>query len=109
MKSECLSSPAQPGRSFLLSKWVTMKVRQCIWAFILAGVFLSSFSISEVSAQRRVFVATVPGVVYFPPGPVYPYYYNPYVMALPAYGILPPPLATMNMIYRYDAVFYGVQ
>jgi len=87
-----------------------MKVRQCTWAFVLAGIFLSSFSISEVRAQRRVFVATVPGTVYFPPGPVYPYYYYySYVMPLPAYGILPPPLATMNMLSRSDAGYYGWQ
>jgi uncharacterized protein (TIGR03000 family) len=87
----------------------TMKVRQCIWVLLVAGIFLSSLGISQVNAQRRVFVGPGVGVIYFPPGPVYPYYYNPYVMALPAYGILPPPLATMNMVYRYDAVFYGVQ
>ena len=88
-----------------------MKARQCIWAFILAGVVLSSLGISEVSAQRRVFVATVPGVVYFPQGPVYPYYYYSYsyVVPLPAYGILPPPLATMNMLYRSDAGYNGGQ
>jgi uncharacterized protein (TIGR03000 family) len=88
-----------------------MKVRQCIWALLLAGIFLSSLGISQVNAfqQRRVFVVPVPGVVYFPPGPVYPYYYYSYVMPLPAYGILPPPLATMNMLYRSDAGYYGVQ
>jgi uncharacterized protein (TIGR03000 family) len=94
----------------------TMKFRQCIWALLLAGIFLSSLGISDVNAfpQRRVFVAPVPGVIYFPPGPLYPYYYNAYayntyVMPLPAYGILPPPLATMNMVHRSDAGYWGVQ
>jgi uncharacterized protein (TIGR03000 family) len=104
---------SRPGGKFFrfIQVGYTMTFRQCIWALLLAGLFLDPLGISEVNAfpPRRVFVASFPGVVYFPPGPVYPYYYNPYVMPLPAYGILPAPLATMNMVYRYDAVYYGVQ
>lgn len=96
-----------PAGTFFRPTGYTMKFRLCMRALLLAGVLLGPVGISEVNAQRRVFVG--PTLSYFPQGPAYPYYYNPYVMSLPAYGILPQPLATMNMVYRYDAVYYGVQ
>src|SRR6516162_887522 len=92
-----------------------MKFRQCGWASLLAAFVLAALGVSEgrALAQRRVFVVT-PGFGYYPVNSAYPYYptyYNyyyytystPYVMPLPAYGILPMPLAPMNMLNRSGA------
>jgi uncharacterized protein (TIGR03000 family) len=87
-----------------------MMFRRCVWALLVAAVFLGSLGSSEVNAfgPRRVLVAPgYPGMYY--PGPGYYPYYNPYVAPLPAYGILPQPLATMNMLYGYDSQAYGIQ
>src|SRR5437879_3011754 len=86
-----------------------MITRRCVLALLAAAVVLASLGISQAEAfPRRVFVAPSAGMYYYPLDPYYSYYYNPYVLPLPYYGILPPPLAAQNMLYRYDAG-YGVQ
>ncbi len=46
------------------------------------------------------YLAPTYGYFYNPyAGPSPYYYYNPYVAPFPAYAILPPPFATMRMVY----------
>jgi uncharacterized protein (TIGR03000 family) len=82
----------------------TMKIRQCVCAAILAAGFLGILAVSDVSAfgrRRSAYYSAPVGEYYAEPYyavPAYPY--SPYVMPLPAYGILPPPLATYEMLYN---------
>ena len=81
----------------------TMNVRRCIGVLLLAAGFASFLGVSDANAfPRRRAVATYgQATPYYAAPDVYPfgYSYSPYVMPLPAYGILPPPLATYNMLY----------
>lgn len=94
-----------------------MKARRCVWALLLAVLFLGSLGISETSAfgPRRGFGGSSGGISYALQG-TYPFYspyavpgyypyYNPYMVPLPGYGVMPLPLATMNYRNGYDA--YG--
>jgi uncharacterized protein (TIGR03000 family) len=83
-----------------------MKFHRSVWALLAAAVLLGSIGISEVNAfGRRGYVAPQPGL-YYPMAPMYGYYYNPYVLPLPAYGILPVPL---NQNYYREDSGYGIQ
>ena len=99
-----------------------MKLQHCMWAsltaLLLAGVLVLD---TDASGRRGGGVSPgvhyygwpdgaggglgmpygAAGVWYYPYGPVYPYYSNPYIMPYPAYGILPPPFATWNYM-GYD-------
>ena len=85
-----------------------MMFRRCVGALLVAVAVLISLGSSEANAfgARRGYYAPGYGGMYYPE--YYPYY-NPYVAPLPAFGILPQPLATMNMLYGYDSQGYGAQ
>ena len=78
-----------------------MNSRRWLAALLLAAGFLG-LAVSQADAFPRRFGPTV-GYSWGPAwsyGPAVGYpYYQAYVMPLPAYGILPPPLATYNMLY----------
>ena len=82
-----------------------MMFRRCVGALLVAVAVLISLGSSEANAfgARRGYYAPGYGGMYYPE--YYPYY-NPYVAPLPAFGILPQPLATMNMLYGYDSQGY---
>src|ERR1700688_4093235 len=94
--------PSRQDSSSLMGS--TMKFRRFALALLAAAVLLGSLGVSNVSAwgPRRGYVG--PGYYPYPVagygwgGPAYPLY-NPYVAPYPAYGILPPPFATYNMLY----------
>jgi uncharacterized protein (TIGR03000 family) len=78
-------------------------VYRCVGALLAAAVLLAAQSAvqAQVGAHR---VVIVPNYGYMGPygspyqAPTYGwYYYNPYVAPYPAYGILPPPFATLRM------------
>lgn len=75
-----------------------MNFRRWLAALLLAAGFLAVMASQADAFWRRV--GPTVGYSWGPAwshGPAYPYY-NPYVMPLPAYGILPPPLATYDML-----------
>ena len=93
-----------------------------------AVAFLAILGASDADAFGRRGPAVIASPYYGNPyygGFPYPYYggfanpyyggmgyaYNPYVAPLPAYGILPPPLATYQMLYgaSYDPFYHGVR
>ena len=85
-----------------------MKSRQAVWELLGTAFLFGSLGISDAEGfgPRRVFVT--PGYSYYPyPATNYSYYYNPYIVPLPAYGILPPP--NVNLVYGADWQGYGVQ
>ena len=93
-----------------------MNVRKLVWA-LLTVTLLGSLAIGEANAfWRRAYAAPYSGAYSYPLDTWYGYgsgydygygfHYNPYVAPLPAYGILPPPLATWNMLYG-DTSPYG--
>ena len=72
-----------------------MNLRRCVGALLLAGCFLglASAADAQVLRWRRGYGYAAPA---YPPTAYTSY--PPYVMPLPAYGILPPPLATYYML-----------
>lgn len=76
-----------------------MKLQRSVGALLLAAGLVGFFCVSDAEGfpRRRVYVSPGPAVTNYAI-PVYPYV-SPYVAPLPAYGILPPPLATYHMLY----------
>src|SRR5262245_14352168 len=76
-----------------------MNSQRWLAALFAAGILGLAASESDAWYRRG---PTVGGSTW---GPAYGYpyaggpYYQGYVMPLPAYGVLPPPLATYNMLY----------
>lgn len=86
-----------------------MKLVRCIGAFVAAMVLFSMLCAADVSARgRRGGPAVIQSPYYVDPY-VPGFTPNPYIAPLPAYGILPPPLATYQMIYGYDPYLGGRQ
>lgn len=83
-----------------------MIYRRCVWTLLAAaGVF--ALLASRAAADGPGYPYWVPSyygqypVPSWVPSPAYGwYYYNPYVAPYPAYGILPPPLATLQIVQR---------
>ena len=98
-----------------------MTAHRCLWTLVVASLFIAAIGAEKADAfpQRRGWSA--PGVTYYSfPGPAgasaglpyvtpganylplapsyYPYYYHPYIAPYPAYGIMPPPFGTMNIL-----------
>lgn len=89
-----------------------MIYRRCVWALLAAaGVFAAPAAAQQGGPDLRgpdlhgpmvapYYSGPYP-VPHWVPTPTYGWqYYNPYVEPLPGYGILPPPLATLQMIER---------
>ncbi|MSQ93947.1 MAG: hypothetical protein EXR98_05250 [Gemmataceae bacterium] len=93
------SCPASALVSFIQVS-ITMKVRQCVCAAVLAGGFLGFLAVTDASEFLRLRAVAAAGsaVVKYYAEPVYRY--TPYVMPLQGYGIPPPPLATYEMLHN---------
>ncbi len=77
-----------------------MTYRRCVGALLAAAVLLAAPSAVPAGefAPRAYHGYSVPsGAPYQTPAYGW-YYYNPYVAPYPAYGILPPPFATLGML-----------
>ncbi|MBI2803393.1 MAG: TIGR03000 domain-containing protein [Planctomycetes bacterium] len=88
-----------------------MNLRRLIAGLCLSVGFVLSVGVADAQflARRRAVVYATPAANYGYSAPALNYGYGtpmatywwpaPYVLPLPAYGILPPPLATYNMLY----------
>ena len=82
-----------------------MKFQRCVWVCLAAALLLSSLATAKLSAfpPRGGYVTPGAEGLYYYRAPMYSYYYfNPYVMPLPGYGILPP-LASTYQYYGHES------
>ncbi|MBM3997088.1 MAG: TIGR03000 domain-containing protein [Planctomycetes bacterium] len=80
-----------------------MMHRRLVFAILATGIVCGALSMPQAQAfPRRAIVMSGPGITYYYPGATYypgvwnSYYYNPYVLPAPYYGILPPAFATQD-------------
>src|SRR5947208_567308 len=90
--------------------------RRTVGTLLTAVVVFGALGAGDAGAFGPRRAAIVPYYGYAGPlgapylAPAYGYYYNPYVAPFPAYGIMPPPFATIRMVYgdEYDRRGSGV-
>ena len=82
-----------------------MKTQRCVWALLAAAGLVGTLAVSEANAwgRRGYYGAPSPYYVY----PSWGYDYNPYVLPLPAYGILPPGYYDRDVSGFRTAADYG--